>query len=173
LRNWSILLFRLSLSCFLLVAVACDPHSKRNQQNVSQQSRDKQTSRPATPTPKESARTALSSPPSETPGQRIRKLWAESKLVIKADAEAKLSEAEYQARREPLFRTWLDLQSQLSMLGRPDGIMGERAVSEILALINRVYGYPGYSETERQQRRRNTDVMTELLRLDRRVKTLP
>jgi hypothetical protein len=94
-------------------------------------------------------------------------------LVIKADAEAKLSEAEYQARRAPLFRAWLDLQSQLSLLGRADGIMGERSTSDVLALINRVYGYPGYTETERQQRRRNTNVTKELLELDRRIKTLP
>jgi len=166
--------FRLSLYCLLLLAVACDPRPKSKDPGANKQTIDKQsTSRPEAPALTKSAQTRLPDPELGTPGQRIRKLWAESKLTIKTDAEAKLSEPEYQARRGPLFRSWLDLQSQLSLLGRPEGIMGERAVSEILALINRVYGYPGYSETERQQRRRNTDVMKELLRLDRRVKALP
>jgi hypothetical protein len=174
LPNRRAVLIRLSLSCLLVIALACNPDSKSSKQTTHNQSIDKQSSiRPAAPASKESAHTGLPGPKLGTPGQRIRTLWAESKLVIKADAEAKLSEAEYQARRGPLFRTWLDLQSQLSLLGRPDGITGERTVSEVLALINRVYGYPGYTETDRQQRRRNTNVMKELLELDRRIKTLP
>jgi hypothetical protein len=173
-RHISVLPIRLSLSFLLFITVACNTDSKSNKQTADNQSIDKQSSsKPARPASKESAHTGLPGPKLGTPGQRIRKLWAESKLVIKADAEAKLSEAEYQARRVPLFRTWLDLQSQLSFLGRADGITGERTVSEVLALINRVYGYPGYTETVRQQRRRNTNVMKELLELDRRVKTLP
>jgi hypothetical protein len=168
-RNQRGLPIRFLLCCLLLVAVACASNSNSNKQSTNRQS----TNRPASPASKESTHRGLTVPQSGTPGERVRKLWAESKLVIKADAEAKLSDAEYQARREPLFRAWLDLQSQLSLLGRADGIMGERSTSDVLALINRVYGYPGYTETERQQRRRNTNVTKELLELDRRIKTLP
>jgi hypothetical protein len=154
--------------------VACHPDSKTNKQSANKPSIEKQsTSKPAPAASKESTHNAPSIPKSGTPGERLRKLWAESKLVIKADAEAKLSEAELQARRKPLFRAWLDLQSELSLLGRPDGIMGERAASEVLVLISRVYGYPGYTESERRQRRRNTNVTKELLELDQRIKTLP
>jgi hypothetical protein len=169
LGNQIALAIRFFLYCLLLIAVACASKSNSNKQSSNRQS----TNTPASPPSKESTHRGLTVPQSGTPGERIRKLWAESKLVIKADAEAKLSEAEYQARRGPLFRAWLDLQSQLSLLGRADGIMGERTASEVLALINRVYGYPGYTETDRQQRRRNTNVMKELLELDRRIKTLP
>jgi hypothetical protein len=172
--NLSVPLVRFWLYCLICITAACHPDSKTNQQSANKPSIEKQgTNRPIPTASKESTQKAPSIPQSGTPGERVRKLWAESKLVIKADAEANLSEAEYQARRAPLFRAWLDLQSVLSQLGRPDGIMGERAASEVLVLISRVYGYPGYTETERQQRRRNTNVTKELLELDQRIKTLP
>jgi hypothetical protein len=106
---------------------------------------------------------------SATPGDRIRNQWAQSRETILTDAQAGLSDSRYLALREPLFKAWLQLQAELA---HPQAIAGERTVSEVLRLIDQVYGYPGYSQAEREAERQTGQVWKVIGELDKKIKAL-
>jgi hypothetical protein len=106
---------------------------------------------------------------SDTPGDRIRKQWAQSRESILTDGQAGLSDSRYLALREPLFKAWLQLQAELA---HPGAIAGERTVSEVLRLIDQVYGYPGYSQAEREAERQTGQVWKVIGELDKKINAL-
>jgi len=107
-------------------------------------------------------------PQSGTMPARVRKLWGITKPIIEADSKANYPDAEYQARRLPLFTAWVNLQRQDST----DEI--SRLIPRILELIDHVYGFPGTPAAKRMETRKNLKRQAYLLKdIDRRVSKLP
>lgn len=104
---------------------------------------------------------------------RVRQLWQETRPIIEKDAQAKESDAYYQARRTPLFDAWVKLQVANGMLTPPSEDVGQ-AIPRILETIDQVYGFPGYSEAERNKNRQNVRRSLYLMRdVDKRLSKLP
>jgi hypothetical protein len=101
--------------------------------------------------------------------QRVKQFWQTTRPIIEADAQASLSEARYQARRNVLFAAWVRLQAAPNST---DDV--GRLIPRILELIDHVYGFPGYSEVKRIKKRQNVGRTNYLLKeIDRRVDKLP
>jgi hypothetical protein len=145
-----------------MVAVACTSNANRPLPDVQKRSE-------APPVDEKPQHPTFSVPRSATPGDRLRKLWAESRPFIQNDAQANLSGSQYLLRREPLFKAWIELQSDLA---KPESIAAERATSEVILLIDEVYGYPGYSEAVRKTHRQNIDLHKTLAELDETMNAL-
>jgi len=87
-------------------------------------------------------------PEEGTPGERVRKLWGSTGPVMKVDAQANLSDKEYQEKRTPLFSVWVTLQGKLSLAAQKDE-KTERVIPEVLKFIDNLYGFPGFTEDRR------------------------
>ena len=114
-----------------------------------------------------------------SPKERVKDLWRQSRPLIEKDAKATLSDSEYLTRRGPLFETWVNLQFKLAWEGRkvtsPASEKAQRVIPEILGLIDKLYGFPGYSKVMREKKRQQAKKTIEaaLSRLDRIINALP
>jgi hypothetical protein len=86
--------------------------------------------------------------------ERVRALWRTTLPIIKGDAEAGLSDADYQARRLPLFSAWVTLQQENANSSASDNRVSE-LIPRILELIDHVYGFPGTPADRRIKERQN------------------
>lgn len=123
--------------------------------------------------PESSGGESIMVPDAGAPGESVRKLWAKASPAIKADAEAKLDDTEYQKRRGPYVEAWANLQGQLSVSGDAGVEQAQKAIADVLALIDKVYGFPGYTPDKRQEIRDNTDVPALIAQLDQKIDALP
>ena len=154
----------LALSCLVATILACVIHS-------SKQKPDSQVSISETsPASVEFQHRVFSVPPEGTPGDRIRKMWVMSYPLIQSDAAAGLTDSQYLFFREPLLKPWLVLQSELA---HPMAIAAERITSEVITLIDTVYGYPGYPRETRERNRRSFDLPSAVARLNEKIQALP
>lgn len=104
---------------------------------------------------------------------RVRSLWATTMPVIKADASAGLSDAEYQSRRLPLFSAWVMLQ-QANTNAQPPVKQVAQVIPDILGLIDHLYGFPGTPAAEREKQRQNRSRTDSLIAdIDKQVRELP
>jgi hypothetical protein len=96
--------------------------------------------------------------PEEGPyNQRVKTLWELTRPIVQADAQAGHSDAEYLARRQPIWNAWIGLQ----MSAAGEGSEAEQqprseAIIKVLDLLNQVYGWPAFSVAEREEERRKT-----------------
>jgi hypothetical protein len=91
-------------------------------------------------------------PESGTPSERAKKLWHASRTRVLADAEAALSDAEYQKRRAPIWGAWTRLQ--MSVAGQDDRV--DEIIPDVLGLLNDVYGWTAFPPAKRQEIRDRT-----------------
>lgn len=112
-------------------------------------------------------------PADGSPGERVKKLWESSAPVIHADAQAKISDKEYQEKRTSLFSAWVMLQGKLS-LTEPKNEKVQRTIPEILKLIDNVYGFAGYDPARREKDREIARKVFDerFQKLDQQVKAL-
>ena len=114
-----------------------------------------------------------------SPKERIKDLWQQSGPIIEKDAKAILSDAEYLNRRGPLFDVWVNLQFKLAWEARkassPSFDKAQRVIPEILGLIDKLYGFPGYSKVMREKKRESAKkgIAASLGRIDRMINALP
>jgi hypothetical protein len=112
-------------------------------------------------------------PESGSLAERVRALWATTSPIIQADAAAGLSDADYQARRLPLFSAWVTLQSQNASDPKTDEQIG-RLIPRILELIDHVYGFPGTPADRRIKERQNAGRTNYLIAdIEKQVQALP
>jgi len=105
--------------------------------------------------------------------ERMRSLWGMTMPVIRAEAFAGLSDDEYQARRIPLYSAWVTLQQANANAQLPDKEV-EQLISEVLGLIDHVYGFPGTPAAEREARRQDKARTQSLLDdIGKRIQTQP
>jgi hypothetical protein len=105
--------------------------------------------------------------------ERVRLLWATTLPIIRADASAGLSDADYQARRLPLFAAWVTLQQQNASDPKTDEQISQ-LIPRILELIDHVYGFPGTPADRRVKERQNkgrTDYL--IADIEKQVQALP
>lgn len=120
----------------------------------------------------------LDIPESGTPSERVRQLWERTRPVILADAKASLSDTEYLTMRPALFDAWVGLQLRLSQEKRgakAKGAPADKAIVEVLGLIDKVYGIPYYKAEKRLKTRARVTkrIDKHLARLDKRIAALP
>ncbi|MDA8103944.1 MAG: hypothetical protein M0Z71_01060 [Nitrospiraceae bacterium] len=112
-------------------------------------------------------------PESGSLADKVRSLWATTLPIIKNDAAAGLSDADYQARRLPLFSAWVTLQSQNASDPKTDEQIG-RLIPRILELIDHLYGFPGTPAERRIKERQNkgrTDYL--IADIEKQIQALP
>lgn len=122
------------------------------------------------PTSVDSQQQVLPVPPEGTPGDKIRSLWARSLPSIQSDAAAGLTDNQYLYFRDSLLKPWLVLQSEFA---HPLAIAPERITSEVITLIDTVYGYPGYPQETRERNRRTFDLRSAVAALNEKIQDLP
>ena len=111
--------------------------------------------------------------------ERINDLWRQSRPIIEKDAKADLSDAKYLNLRSPLFDVWGNLQFKLAWENRkvlsPASDKAQRVIPEILGLIDKLYGFPGYSNIMREKKRvaAKKGIGASLNRVDRLINALP
>jgi len=112
-------------------------------------------------------------PADGTPSEQVKKLWESTAPVIRADARAKLGDREYQEKRTPLFSAWVMLQGKLSLAETKDE-KTQRAIPEVLKLIDSLYGFPGYSPERREKDRETVKKSFDqrFQKLDQQIKSL-
>ena len=93
----------------------------------------------------------LEIPEEGTPGERLEALWSQTRPLVERDAGAGYDDAEYQARRQPIWRAWTSLQ--MSVAGEDDRV--SEIIPRVLELINQVYGWTAFSPEERAKKRSN------------------
>ncbi|MDA8432744.1 MAG: hypothetical protein M0Z60_07260 [Nitrospiraceae bacterium] len=112
-------------------------------------------------------------PESGTLNDRVRALWATTLPIIKTDAAAGLSDADYQARRLPLFSAWVTLQQQNANAPANDTQLS-KVIPRILELLDHVYGFPGTPAEKRIKERQNAGRTAYLIAdIERQVAALP
>ncbi|MEJ2685323.1 MAG: hypothetical protein P8Z71_13135 [Candidatus Sulfobium sp.] len=105
--------------------------------------------------------------------EQVRSLWATTLPIIRNDASAGLSDADYQARRVPLFSAWMTLQAQNGSDPKGSDRIS-RLIPRILELIDHVYGFPGTPPAERIKERRNKGRTEYLITdIEKQIKALP
>ncbi len=112
-------------------------------------------------------------PADGTPAERVKKLWASTAPVMRADAQANLGDKEYQDKRTPLFSAWVMLQGKLSLAGTKEDSV-QRVIPEVLKFIDNLYGFPGYKPDKREKDRETAKKYFDerLQRLDQQIKAL-
>jgi hypothetical protein len=104
---------------------------------------------------------------------RVRSLWTTTLPIIRKDASAGLSDADYQTRRLPLFSAWVTLQQQNASAPKTDDRIGE-LIPRIPELVDHVYGFPGTPAGRRIKERQNkgrTDYL--IADIEKQVRALP
>lgn len=163
-RNPNQLATLLGKSCLILLTASCASSADRPASNP-----EVSKANATTPAAARSTGRNLSLPQSRTAAERVQELWARSRPVILADADARLSDSQYLRLREPLFHVWVQLQSELA---HPKAIEAERTTSQVIMLIDQVYGYPGYPELQRNSLRQAAQLRRAVVEIDQRIKTL-
>lgn len=112
-------------------------------------------------------------PESGSMTERVRSLWATTLPIIRNDASAGLSDADYQARRVPLFSAWVTLQARNGSAAKPSERIS-RLIPRILELIDHVYGFPGTPRAERIKERQNKGRTEYIIAdIEKQIKALP
>jgi len=104
--------------------------------------------------------------------EKLKKLWDITKPIIQADEKAKLTDDQYLEKRNDVFGVWVDLQIENSTNDTNSGV--SQLLPRILELVDHVYGFPGFTQEEREEERENTGRTEYLIEdIEEKIAALP